>query len=480
MTDNPSDSSAESRGIPNPITEIVTSFRALRGAPPAFWHTNIAYWLDGVAYFGMLTLLTIYFHDVAGMSDDTGHKLVSIYAGLISGTMLLFGPLSDRLGVRKSLIVSIGLYIVGRAALPLAPQFVPVGTTEMVVFCLTALVIAAAGNGFMQPACYAGVRKFSDEKTAAMGYGLLYAGMNLGIVAIGLISPRIRTGIHIGGLNWDGWGIEGVFWFCVGVNVLMLLAVLFLFTPRIEREGETLGDGEGAEEKDAVRPKGRSFSDEPLGAVIDWFRNNPLANPRFSFFIFVLLPVQTLFAYQWLVMPQYITRAYSEIVANNMESFVNVLNPLIIVLGVPIITALTRKVHVYKMMITGAFVSAVPSLLFLLGPNTALLFTYFVFFSLGEAMWQPRFLQFAAELAPKGRTGAYIAYANIPWFMVKALAGLYTGKMMERFCPAEGPQNTELMWLIYALVALVSPVGLIAAQKWVQKGLQTTPADADA
>ncbi len=481
MTDNPSDNSEqtdESTGIPNPITEIIRSFKELRGAPPAFWHTEMAYWLDGVAYFGMLTLLTMYFHDVAGMSDDTGHKLVSIYAGLISGTMLLFGPLTDRLGVRKSLIISIALYIVGRSALPLASHFVPMGSTEMVVFCLTALVIAAAGNGFMQPACYAGVRKFTDEKTAAMGYGLLYAGMNLGIVAIGLISPRIRTGIHLGGINWNGWGIEGVFWFCIGVNVLMLLAIIFLFTPRVEREGAAAGDGgDESTEDDKAAAVGRSFGENPWGATIDWFQKNPLANPRFSFFIFVLLPVQTLFAYQWLVMPQYITRAYTGIVANNMESFVNVLNPLIIVLGVPIITALTRKVPVYKMMIAGALVSAVPSFLFVLGPSFPLLLTYFVFFSLGEAMWQPRFLQFAAELAPKGRTGAYIAYANIPWFMVKALAGLYTGKMMNRFCPAEGAQNTEFMWLIYAIVAMLSPIGLIAAQKWVKKGPHKGPGE---
>jgi MFS family permease len=463
QSDNPAET-AESTGIPNPITELVQSFKALRGAPAAYWHTNMAYWLDGVAYFGMLTLLTMFFHDVAGMSDDTGHKLVSIYAGLISGTMLLFGPLTDRLGVRRSLIISIILYIIGRSALPLAPSFLPPGSTAIVVFCLIALIIAAAGNGFMQPSCYAGVRKFSNKETAAMGYGLLYAGMNLGIVVIGLISPRIRTGIHIGGLNFDGWGIQGVFWFCIAVNVLMLLAVIFLFKPKIEREGEARGGGEAPDE-DKDKETRRSS-----GGVIDWFKNNPLANPRFSFFIFILLPVQTLFAYQWLVMPQYITRSFSELVANNMESFVNVLNPLLIVLGVPIITAMTRKVSVYKMMFIGSLVSALPSFFFVLGPQTGLLFAYFVFFSLGEAMWQPRFLQFAAELAPKGRTGAYIAYANIPWFMVKALAGLYTGRMMERYCPAEGALNTESMWLIYALVAMISPVGLIVARKWVLKG----------
>ena len=71
----------------------------------------------------------------------------------------------------------------------------------------------------------------------------------------------------------------------------------------------------------------------------------------------------------------------------------------------------------------------------------------------------------------------HVAYANIPWFMVKALAGLYTGKMMGRFCPAEGVQNTETMWLIYALVAMISPVGLVIAQKWVRKGLHKMPGE---
>jgi len=463
----------ESQGIPNPITELVDSFKALKGASRGFWYTNFAYWLDGISYFGMLTLLTMFFHDVAGLSDDTGHKLVSVYTGLITGTMLVFGPLSDRLGVRRSLIISAVLYIVGRSALPLAPEFLPPGSVPMIVLCTVALVVAAAGNGFMQPSCYAGVRKFTDEKTAAMGYGLLYAGMNLGIVVVGIISPQIRTGIHIEGLiDFDGFGIAGVFWFCVLVNVFMLLGVIFFFTPRVEREGEQAA-GDPAEKGEDQAPAGRRFAEQPVGAIVDWLKSNPLSNVRFSFFIFILLPVQTLFAYQWLVMPQYLTRAFSQGVSDNMESIVNVANPLIIVLGVPVITAMTAKVPVYRMMIIGSLVSAVPAFFFVIGPHFSLLMAYFLLFSLGEAMWQPRFLQFAAELAPKGRTGAYIAYANIPWFTVKAVAGLYTGRMMATYCPAEGPMRTEAMWLIYALIAMISPVGLILARKWVMRGLYT-------
>jgi hypothetical protein len=43
--------------------------------------------------------------------------------------------------------------------------------------------------------------------------------------------------------------------------------------------------------------------------------------------------------------------------------------------------------------------------------------------------------------------------------------------MMDIYCPAEGALNTETMWLIYGLVAMVSPIALVLAGKWVQKGL---------
>ena len=38
---------------------------------------------------------------------------------------------------------------------------------------------------------------------------------------------------------------------------------------------------------------------------------HPLADLKFFFFIFALIPVQTLFTYNWLVLPEYISRAYA-------------------------------------------------------------------------------------------------------------------------------------------------------------------------
>jgi hypothetical protein len=44
------------------------------------------------------------------------------------------------------------------------------------------------------------------------------------------------------------------------------------------------------------------------------------------------------------------------------------------------------------------------------------------------------------------------------------------------YCPADtlpSDMNTETMWLIYGAIAMISPVGLIVARKWMIKGFKT-------
>jgi len=93
--------------------------------------------------------------------------------------------------------------------------------------------------------------------------------------------------------------------------------------------------------------------------------------------------------------------------------------------------------------------------------------------TIGEAMWQPRFLQYAAEIAPEGRTGAYMGVAQFPWFLTKMLVPLYSGVLMQRYCPSIGERDPQTMWLIFACIAMVSTVLLIAARGWVGKGFKT-------
>ena len=192
------------------------------------------------------------------------------------------------------------------------------------------------------------------------------------------------------------------------------------------------------------------------------------------FFIFILIPVQTLFAHNWLTLPQYTSRAFEGFVQSNFEFFVN-LNPILIFILTPVVTALTMKKSTYKMMIIGTLVMAMPTFILTLGPNVYTLMAYLILMTIGEAMWQPRFLQWVAEIAPKNMTGIYMGIGQFPWFLTKIITSLYSGWFLMNYCPADVPPdqlNTEKLWLIYGFIAVSSPVFLILARKWMVKGMK--------
>jgi hypothetical protein len=414
------------------------------------------------------------------------------------------------------------------------------------VVTLLGILLVIVGYGMYQPAAYAGVRKFTTPKTAAMGFAMLYALMNLG-GWLPTFAFLLRDD------NYAGLGIPGMFWVYTGFTVVALVATVIILnrrtvadaenaartqTERIraeaqkenpDRKPEPPDAGAAAGVLDAARVKphmwlfwlaamalflfkgeapwyyswtelNREWITRGFGSMVvwrwilaglvflwplliaswpkakRWVARHPLQDGKFAYFIFALIPVQTLFTYNWLVLPPYIKRAYEGWIGNYFEIAANA-NPILIFIAVPIITAITQKRKVYNMMIVGTFIMAAPAFLLTIGPHWWTLFIYIFIMTIGEAMWQPRFLQYAAEIAPEGRTGEYMGVAQLPWFLTKVLVPLlYSGRMMDLYCPAEGPKNTETMWLIFACIAMTSTVLLILAKRWIGKDFKTKAA----
>jgi len=257
-------------------------------------------------------------------------------------------------------------------------------------------------------------------------------------------------------------GFNAVNWVCWGITGATLLMVFFMM-PR--RDAAKVASDRDDDAK-AIAAAGETKS--------------PFKDVRFMFFIFMLLPVRTLFAHQWLTMPEYVLRAYSKDVADHMEWLVDSLNPLIIFLGVPVFTALTKHRHVLTMMIVGTAVSAIAPALLCFGEHPPLLVAYFFVFSVGEALWSSRFYEYAADLAPPGRVAQFMGVASLPWFLAKATTGFYSGFVLERLCPADGPKNTTLMWTMYTAIAVTSPIGLLMARRWLLVGMQPKVQTAEA
>ena len=139
------------------------------------------------------------------------------------------------------------------------------------------------------------------------------------------------------------------------------------------------------------------------------------------------------------------------------------------------VAALTIKRNTYKMMIAGTLVMASPTFLLALGPNITTLFGYLIIMTIGEAMWQPRFLQWVAEIAPKRMTGIYMGIGQFPWFLTKVVTSLYSGWFLMRYCPERvlpAEMHTQTMWLIYGFIAIISPIALFLARGWMLKGFK--------
>ncbi|HMA77040.1 MAG TPA: MFS transporter [Candidatus Krumholzibacteriaceae bacterium] len=526
--------------IRKPFSKIAKdSFRELKEtliafvkAPKALWGINIPYIVEGLVYFGILTILGKFSSENLSLLDTQASLIYSFVTGGITLAMLLLGGFTDKIGVRKSLLLAFATMAVGRTMVALSGTLnLGSGLWSPMFFVMNSgLLIMVIGYGLYQPAAYAGVKRYTNKRTAAMGYAVVYGLMNLGAFFSGFLSSFTRQKSESA---FPPNGLTAVFWVYVILTVLALIITALILTKktdknaveRIARENDEISSGEEdkeAESKGEEQRPEEKINNIPLIAYItaaiglflisgpglglsfnkifyfnlfglkitidtvftlfiltailgaaDFLKRrpwHPFRNKYFSFFIFILIPVQTLFAHNWLTIPYYLDRAFEgTVVSEYFEVFTN-LNPILIFFLTPLVAGLTARANIYKMMILGTFVMALPTFLLSFGPNVILFLTYILLMTIGEAMWQPRFLQWIAEIAPEGKTGLYMGVGQFPWFLTKVVTGFYSGWFLVQYCPLDtvpAEMSTGFMWLIYGSIAVISPVGLLLARKWM-------------
>jgi dipeptide/tripeptide permease len=451
---------------PGPLRELIQPFIGLVQAPRALWAVYLSTLLEGFVYFGMLIYLAMYFNEYAGLTDLHAGWMVGTLTSGITLSMLFFGGSADRWGLRRAILLSLFLMLCGRILLALAPGLgLATGglVAPFIALAMAGILLVVLGYGMYVPAGYAAVRQFTTPATANMGFAMLYAVMNLGAWLPTFMSP-VRQRYHI----------RGAFVFYAATTAAGLAVSAIMLSRKAVAAARTSPD-----QAEVAPPE--QLPGAPAGfaaGVGQWLRNHPLADLKFACFIFCLVPVQTLFAYNWLVLPQYVNRAFAGTWVGARFEAATSLNAILIFILCPMVAALTTRTNVYSMMILGTAVMAAPTFILALGPTVPGLFGFILVMTVGEAIWQPRFLQYAAEIAPEGRTGAYMGVAQFPWFLTKMFVPIYSGAALARWCPdpAKGPLNTTPMWLIFGGVAMLTSVLLILAKGWLGRDFKTSSA----
>jgi hypothetical protein len=223
-----------------------------------------------------------------------------------------------------------------------------------------------------------------------------------------------------------------------------------------------------------------------------------------AFWVFILLIGVTVFArltffHFHLTWPSYGLRYLGE--GSLVGNLFGVLNPVLIVILTPLLGLITRKIRSYHMLLVGTVISVGSTIFVILPVETfaGLEYTWFgamvydhwlqvpvgfrnpfymgmtlfvIVFTVGEAIWSPRLLQFTAEIAPPGREGSYVALAYLPYFGAKLIAGPMAGWLLTTYTPEFGIDGEYMnypshqwIWIWIAATAALTPLGLVVLRR---------------
>lgn len=201
---------------------------------------------------------------------------------------------------------------------------------------------------------------------------------------------------------------------------------------------------------------------------------------RFMLFVGLLVFVKLIFSHSHFTFPKYSLREMGE--GFPLGAF-QALNPILIIILVPVATAMTRHRSAFSVIVLGSIASALSPFVLVLGASYATILGMIVLLSIGECLWSPRLYEYTASIAPRGREASYMGMSSLPMFFAKMAVGPMSGYLLAAYCPPTGPRQSWIMWLIIGLTTLVGPLLIVLLRPVIEgkaRGSAKVPAPAAA
>ncbi|MFO7654339.1 MAG: MFS transporter [Candidatus Krumholzibacteriia bacterium] len=497
-----------------PVTPESPRRSVWRQFPGYFWAANSMEIFERMGWYGFYAVSSLY---LTGSIASGGLGLSSADRGVIQGitTFFLylfpavFGALADRYGFRRMFLASTLVMIPGYLLLSLPQSFGGF---------LAVYLLVAVGHGMFKPVVISSVAKATTEKTGSMGFGIFYMMVNVG----GFLGPIVAGVVR-------GWDWQYVFYASAGwILVMGVVALLFYREPPQDAGGQQRRSlAEVFRGMVAVVGNGRFFAfvvgvlvvlvmgskwlapPQYLTLAGSWLALNVVldlvlrrARPRG---VWLLQPMQVgegrylvflvLMSFFWIsfnqifmTLPEYIRdyvdtrdllqsfglghlRGDNAMLVNGQikpEYLIN-LNALGIIFGQVLISWFSRRLRPLTTIIVGSVITAVSFLLYPIGQAGWVIVAAILTFSVGEMMASPRSKEYAGRIAPPEKVGMYMGYFYWCVALGNLFGGLISGEAYAFFGPAErgGIDRPDIMWVIFAGLALLSAVLLWLYDRWV-------------
>jgi len=268
--------------------------------------------VESFSYFATSQILTLYLSEEFGYSDVEAGVAYGIYGAAISLYGLVLGKWIDSIGIKKSLMAGFFLATCGRTCLSLT------GNIYLVGFVLFVILPVAGALGI--PVLLIGMKRNTNEINKAFAFGLFYTIMNVGALCCG---PTIDL------LNWFGYGHRVVF----AISGIASIFAWYISFSRFE---------------DCTPPENKVE-----GSVADLFKSPNFV--RFMALSLLLTNVRAIFRHLDATLPKYLIRKFGPQIP---KGFIYAINPLMIILCVPVIAKKTAYLDAYGVILLGSLISS--------------------------------------------------------------------------------------------------------------------------
>ena len=423
-----------------------------------------------MAFYALFVVITLYLSRSLGFNDFEA----SLISGFFSAGLYFFpifaGALADKIGYRRMLLIAFISLSTGYlllAALPLLLErrgLVQYGATTIFMglenrssrwLVLPVLCLIVFGGAFIKSIISGSVARETTAENRARGYSIYYMLVNIGSFAgKSIIDPlRIRMGER---------AYVYINFFSAVFCIVAFAAILFAF--HSER---------------AVATGTSRNAHETWKGLFKVFTNGRLLT---------LLLIVTGF---WMVqqqlyatMPKYVIRMAGE---TAKPGWIANVNPLVVVLGVNIVTRLMAKRTALVSMLVGMCLIPLSALLmasgnlidgtlFGLHPVSVMLVVGIVFQALAECFISPRYMEYFSLQAPAGSEAMYLGFSHLDSFLSSILGFGLSGILLSKYCPdpalfttheawAAASVHAHYIWFYFAAIGFISALSLFIFAK---------------
>jgi dipeptide/tripeptide permease len=384
--------------------------------PPTFYYANAIELFERLAHYGLYIGLSLYLTNVVKMTDIEVGVVLGNFRFVGSLAPIPCGALADRITFKRSLVVAFVGYAIGYGCLLAFPTKVA---------AIVSLLGIAVSGGFMKPVIMGTVVRTSPPGRQTEGFGVFYRMINAGSVVGKSLAYVVRRFVALR--------------FVTATSVVASLVALGIAVF-------------GYQEPKDAKKDGPAFGEllRGYGAA--------LRNLRFVAFLVIFAGFYFMAEQFYMTFPKYVTRHIDE---KAPLELITLINPALIAVAQGVVTRTLKKVDPVRVMTLGVLIGALSMLVMGAIPTLAGACLSGAIFACAEMTFSPRFYDYIASFAPKGKSGMYMGLAFVPYAIGAWIGGQASGFLITKYLPKDGERQPLVIWSIYAGLGVVCALAMV-------------------